>query len=141
MKEIKKRFARILRNQQTNSEKIVWELIRDRKFMNLKFRRQHVIEGFVLDFYCHEIRLGIEIDGGIHNKRKDYDRIRQQIIESEGIAVLRISNKEISENKRSILQKIKNLMKNNPPPLPLGEGRKEKSIINDKVRVRASETP
>ncbi len=110
MKEIKKRFARILRNQQTNSEKIVWELIRDRKFMNLKFRRQHVIEGFVLDFYCHEIRLGIEIDGGIHNKRKDYDRLRQEVIESEGITLLRIKNRDILDCKRSILTKLKEVI-------------------------------
>jgi very-short-patch-repair endonuclease len=137
MKEIKKRFARTLRKEQTNSEKIVWELIRDRKFMNLKFRRQHVIEGFILDFYCHEIKLGIEIDGGIHNKRKDYDRMRQTIIESEGISVIRVSNRQISNRKRSILEMIKKAIGNNPPPLPLGEGGLHGSIVkhNDRVRV------
>jgi len=107
MKEIKKRFARILRKEQTKAEKTIWELIRDRKFMGLKFRRQHVIEGFVLDFYCHELRFGIEIDGGIHLKKKDYDKLRQEVIESEDINMIRVTNKEIAENKRSVLNKIK----------------------------------
>ena len=107
MKEIKKRFARALRKRETKAEKVVWELIRDRKFMNLKFRRQHVIEGFVLDFYCHELKLGIEIDGSVHLKRKDYDQLRQEIIESEGINVIRVKNREIAQNKRVVLDRIR----------------------------------
>ncbi|MFH1683966.1 MAG: endonuclease domain-containing protein [Candidatus Margulisiibacteriota bacterium] len=106
MKENKKQFARTLRKEQTKAEKIVWELIRKRKFKNFKFRRQHVVEGFILDFFCHELRLGIEIDGGIHLKRKDYDEMRQEIIELEDIKIIRITNKEIAENKRSILKRI-----------------------------------
>ena len=81
MKEIKRNFARILRKDQTKAEKIIWELLHNRKFMDLKFRRQHVIEGFVLDFYCHELRLGLEIDGSVHLKKKEYDALRQNIIE------------------------------------------------------------
>ena len=110
MKEIKKIFARTLRRNQTKTEKVVWEILRKRKFMNYKFRRQHVVEGFVLDFYCCELKLSIEIDGGIHLKRKDYDRLRQEVIESEGISVIRITNDEIAEDKRSILRKIRRLL-------------------------------
>jgi len=139
MREIKKIFARTLRKRQTISEKIFWELIRDRKFMDLKFRRQHVIEGFVLDFYCHEIKLGIEIDGEIHKRRKDYDRIRQAIIESEGITILRVTNKQISDNKRSIINKMKNIIGKRPLPLPLGEGCYDEASINHNPRVRAKE--
>ncbi len=108
MKEVKKVFARQLRKEQTKAEKIVWEQIRNRKFRGLKFRRQHVIEGFVLDFYCPEVRLGIEVDGGVHLKRKDYDELRQEAIESEGITIVRITNKELLNRKRSILEKLKN---------------------------------
>ena len=75
--------------------------------MDLKFRRQHVIEGFVLDFYCNDLKLGIEIDGGVHYKRKDYDDLRQTVIESEGILIIRVTNKEIISNNNSILEKIK----------------------------------
>jgi len=111
VKEIKKTFARRLRKEQTKAEKIVWELLRNRKFKKYKFRRQHVIEGFVLDFYCHEIRLGIEVDGSIHLRRKDYDELRQEVIESKGIVITRITNKEIREDKRLILKKLEKLLK------------------------------
>ena len=122
MKEIKKRFARTLRKEQTKTEKIVWELLRNRKFMNLKFRRQHVIEGFVLDFYCHGLKLGIEIDGGIHLKRKDYDMLRQEAIESKGINIIRITNKEINKNKKLILKRIDKLINRATIPSPSGRG-------------------
>ena len=65
-----------------------------------------MIEGFVLDFYCPEHKVGIEVDGGIHLKRKDYDKLRQEVIESEGITVIRISNKELMNRKRSVLDKL-----------------------------------
>jgi type I restriction enzyme M protein len=123
MKEIKKIFARSLRKDQTKTEKIVWELIRDRKFMNYKFRRQHVIEGYVVDFYCHELKLGIEIDGGIHIKRKDYDKLRQEAIESEGITLIRIKNRDILNCKRSVLVKLKEAIGLSPTPSPFGRRR------------------
>ena len=110
MKEIKKIFARQLRREQTKAEKIVWELIRKRKFRGLKFRRQHVIEGFVLDFYCPEIKLGIEVDGSVHMKRRDYDKLRQEVIESEGIRIVRINNRELLDRKRSVLEKLNNAL-------------------------------
>ena len=127
MKQIKKQFARQLRKDETKAEKLVWETIRDRKLMGLKFRRQHVVQGFVLDFYCQEARLGIEIDGSVHYKRKDYDRLRQDIIESKGINLVRIKNLQILNNKGSILNTVRKAVANHLPPLPLGEG--------DKTRV------
>ncbi|OGB90657.1 hypothetical protein A2625_04445 [candidate division WOR-1 bacterium RIFCSPHIGHO2_01_FULL_53_15] len=133
MKEIKKIFARTLRKDQTKAEKIVWELLRKRKFKNLKFRRQHVIEGFVLDFYCHELRLGIEVDGGIHLKRRDYDRLRQEVIESEGIMIIRIRNKELIGTRKMALQKLEEIIVHRSVPLPLGEGREEKIMDSRKI--------
>jgi very-short-patch-repair endonuclease len=127
VKEIKKRFARQLRKDETKAEKLVWETIRNRKFRGFKFRRQHVVQGFVLDFYCQEVKLGIEIDGAVHYKRKDYDRLRQDIIESKGINVIRIKNRDILNDKSSILKKMRKSIANQLPPLPLGEG--------DKMRV------
>jgi very-short-patch-repair endonuclease len=133
MKEIKKIFARILRKDQTKAEKIVWELLRKRKFRNYKFRRQHVIEGFVLDFYCHELKLGIELDGEIHLKRKEYDQLRQDIIESEGISVIRINNNEITGTNKEIIAKIEKTLFSHPTLLPLGEGGKRKNVVNKKL--------
>ena len=76
MHQIKKEFARNLRKESTPEEKIVWEALRNKKFLGLKFRRQHVLKGFVVDFYCHSLNLAIEIDGGIHQKQVDYDLLR-----------------------------------------------------------------
>ena len=129
MKEIKKKFARTLRKEQTKTEKMVWELIRNRKFKGFKFRRQHVVEGFILDFYCHELRLGIELDGLIHLRRKDYDELRQEIIESEGIKIIRLTNKEISDNKRSVLKKIEETVLRSTNPSPPGRRCQKKDIL------------
>jgi very-short-patch-repair endonuclease len=108
----KREFARILRSSQTPCEEKVWELLRGRKFMGLKFRRQHVIEGFVVDFYCHEYKFGIEIDGGVHAKQKDYDELRQEIIESESINLIRIKNSEIEKDEKIVLMKIQEYINN-----------------------------
>jgi len=104
---IKKVFARNLRKEQTPEEAAAWEHLRNRKFMNLKFRRQHVIEGFVVDFYCHELHLAIEIDGAVHNKQKDYDELRQMLIESEDIKFIRITNDEVHRDINILLDRIK----------------------------------
>jgi len=104
---IKKVFARELRKEQTPEEAIVWEQLRNRKFMDLKFRRQHVIEGFVVDFYCHQLRLAIEIDGAVHNKQKDYDALRQMLIESKDIRFIRVTNDEVHQDINILLKRIK----------------------------------
>ncbi len=107
MKYIKKIFARELRKEQTPEESKVWEALRNRKSMNLKFRRQHVIEGFVVDFYCHELKLAIEIDGAVHSKQKDYDELRQMLIEDEGIRFIRVTNDEVNRDINILLERIK----------------------------------
>ena len=59
-------FAKSMRHSATDAENLMWQLLRAKRFMNLKFRRQHVIASFIVDFYCHEIGLVIEVDGGQH---------------------------------------------------------------------------
>jgi very-short-patch-repair endonuclease len=66
-----------------------------------------VIEGFVVDFYCHEHRLAIEIDGSIHLKRKDYDEARQRVIECEDVRFIRVNNDDLEDNMCALIQKIK----------------------------------
>jgi very-short-patch-repair endonuclease len=127
MYEIKKQFARFLRKDATIVENIVWGILRNRKFNNLKFRRQHEINGFIVDFYCHELRLAIEIDGKIHEKQKDYDKLREELIENEGVPFIRVTNEEVMRDINILLEKIK-LMKIHPSPYSGrgagGEGRK-----------------
>jgi len=77
--------------------------------MNLKFRRQHILQGFVVDFYCHKLRLAIEIDGKIHLKQKEYDALRQKLIEEKEITFIRITNEAINKDVNIVLEEIKKI--------------------------------
>ena len=81
---------RELRHQQTPAEEIMWELLRDRRFLDLKFRRQHQIGDYIADFYCHDHKLVIELDGGIHLTKEAKDAKRDAYMQSLGLTVLRI---------------------------------------------------
>lgn len=108
-------IARVLRKQQTEAEELLWQLLRNRKVFNLKFRRQHPFENFVLDFYCHEVKLVIEADGNIHHEKDvmEYDNARTARLNEVGIAVLRFSNEEIKTNSLGVINKIENWIKGN----------------------------
>jgi len=127
--------ARELRKKQTPAESVMWELLRDKRFMNLKFRRQHQFGNYIADFYCHEHKLVIELDGGTHesNSQKKHDHKRDAYLASMGLTVLRFSNEEFQANPENILQRIADAIKlsspaaNTPSPLssPSGRGSKE----------------
>ena len=97
--------ARDLRKHQTQSEKIFWELVRNRRLCGRKFLRQYVIRlkieekirFFIADFYCAESKLIIEVDGGIHEKMQDNDKMRDIIIGELGMKVIRIRNEELED--------------------------------------------
>ncbi|MBL0358962.1 MAG: endonuclease domain-containing protein [Chitinophagaceae bacterium] len=110
-------IARILRKQQTKAEELLWLLLRGRKICNLKFRRQHAFENYVLDFYCHEAKLAIEADGRIHDEPniKAYDDIRTKRLNECGITVLRFTNDEIESHSAIVLNKIKIWANENKP--------------------------
>ena len=110
MHQIKKVFARNLRRESTPEEKIVWEALRNRKFMGLKFRRQHVLKGFVVDFYCHPLNLAIEIDGKIHERQLDYDLIRQNFLEEKTTTFIRVTNYDVNHNIEKLYNEIKNFV-------------------------------
>jgi very-short-patch-repair endonuclease len=97
--------AKELRKNQTEAEKALWELLRSRRCGGLKFRRQHPVKEFILDFYCHEYFLGIEVDGEVHENdmAKEYDQNRTAELESLGITILRFNNEEVLTN----LEKVK----------------------------------
>nr|MCU4177914.1 endonuclease domain-containing protein [Marinilabiliaceae bacterium N1Y90] len=84
--EIKSR-AKLLRKDITLPEKLLWNKLRDRQLAGLKFRRQHPIDLFIADFYCHEKRLVVEVDGEIHEYQKEYDEGRTAELERLGITV------------------------------------------------------
>lgn len=113
--------ARKLRKNATPAEEVFWEMVRDRRFMDLKFRRQHQIGDYIVDFYCAEQKLVIELDGSVHEseQRKKIDKKRDAYLKTLGNTIIRISNSELLNNTVSTLNTIKNALH----PLPLGEGR------------------
>lgn len=101
-------IARQLRKQPTQSEDLLWKELRGRKLAGLKFRRQHPFGSSIVDFYCYEKRLVVEIDGAVHQGEdaQDRDKIRQEIIELYGVRFLRLTADEVEGDLRGSLGKI-----------------------------------
>ena len=98
--------ARELRQQQTSTEEILWIFLRGRRLQNAKFRRQHNIGRFIVDFYCHEARLVVELDGKIHDSRKVQDAERDAWMVESGLTVLRFENEAVWHRLDTVLEKI-----------------------------------
>jgi len=100
--------ARELRKSMTEAEVMLWEKLRNKKLKGLKFRRQHPIAGYIADFYCHEIKLIIELDGGIHDlpDYKEHDEGRTFKLEASVIMVIRFKNDEVLYNIEEVLNRI-----------------------------------
>jgi very-short-patch-repair endonuclease len=92
-------LARHLRSNPAAAERTAWRLLRNRRVLGLKFRRQHPIARFVVDFYCAELRLVLEIDGGVHDdqRKSELDDARSAWLETRGYRVLRVRSGEVSE--------------------------------------------
>ncbi|MFA6273767.1 MAG: endonuclease domain-containing protein [Candidatus Paceibacterota bacterium] len=101
---------RELRKNQTKQEEILWQYIRNRK-LGVKFKRQYSVGGYVLDFYCPEFKLVIEIDGNQHSKKEEvlYDEERTNFLKILGCNVLRFKNIEIEKNIEKVLSRIREL--------------------------------
>lgn len=100
--------AQALRKNETEAEKILWERIRNNQLKGYKFRRQHPIGLFIADFYCHQLKLIIEIDGEYHNlpEQIEKDLERTRILESNGLQLIRFTNEEVQENLENVIAKI-----------------------------------
>ena len=116
-------LARGLRGRQTSTEEMLWARLRNRRLAGAKFRRQHPLVRYIADFYCHEARLVIELEGGLHDReeQREYDAIRQETIEQQGIVVLRIRNDEVKQDLESVLIRIVDALMVSSPPLSLRE--------------------
>ena len=98
--------ARELRRDATFPEKLLWSRLRAGRLAGIKFRRQHTIESYVVDFYCHEAQLAIELDGDSHNGRAQYDAARTAVLERLGVRVLRIANDDVLQDLDAVLEMI-----------------------------------
>ena len=101
--------ARRLRRDATDAERALWRRLRGKQLEGLKFRRQHAVGRFVLDFYCHECRLAVELDGGQHGEaaHRRRDDTRTAFLERKGVAVLRYSNLEVLQETEAVLEDLR----------------------------------
>jgi very-short-patch-repair endonuclease len=98
--------ARMLRKSMTSAEKTLWNKLRRGQLNGMYFRRQHPYGIYILDFFCHEANLAIEVDGAVHLDSKEYDGERTHYLESTGLRVIRFSNEEIEENVDKVIDAI-----------------------------------
>jgi very-short-patch-repair endonuclease len=119
--------AKLLRQNQTDAESCLWYHLRAHRFMGRKFKRQKPLGGYVVDFVCLEAKLVIELDGGQHMERVDYDQAREAWLRGQGYVVIRFWNHEVLCEMESVLERIRlELDALSPSPSPVnGQGELE----------------
>jgi very-short-patch-repair endonuclease len=106
----------------------MWTVLRDRRLADSKFRRQHVIDNFILDFYCHEKKIAVELDGGQHNtpEGSSKDMARDAALAKQGIRVLRFWNNEVLQDTEAVMERLWEVLTDSialtPNPSPAGRG-------------------
>lgn len=117
-----KEFAKKLRNNPTEAEKVFWKKVKARRFLGYRFNRQYVIEHsnvmgkksyFIPDFYCFELKLIIEIDGEVHQHQIEYDEIREDILKEMGNKIIRFTNDEVLHDNGSVAKKLRSFIEEN----------------------------
>ena len=109
-----KPIARQMRHEPTEAENILWQHLRRYNLHGYKFRRQHNIERFIVDFYCSKSKLVIEVDGPIHQYQPEEDAIRQEYLENQNLKVLRFTNDVVLKNIDEVMKQISSCL---PHPL------------------------
>lgn len=104
-----------MRNNQTEAERLIWSRLR-RKQLVFQFRRQFGIDKYIVDFYCPEKKLVVELDGSFHRKRREYDKERTECLNRLGVRVLRFWNNEVIEDIDLVVGKIEEELVQSTPP-------------------------
>ena len=102
--------AQFLRRNETKAEKLLWEKLRNNQLGGLKFRRQHPVNIYIADFYCHKFKLIIELDGDYHNQeeQKQKDEVRTEVLRLNDLKIIRFKNEEVERDINQVLTTIKN---------------------------------
>jgi very-short-patch-repair endonuclease len=108
------RRARELRQEATPAEQVLWDALRAGRLDGLKFRRQHPVGRFVLDFYCAAHRLCIEVDGAVHEQQRDRDAARDEALRAHGVRTLRFTNKQVANDLPSVVVAIQAATRQEP---------------------------
>jgi very-short-patch-repair endonuclease len=137
---------RNLRRKQTDAERLAWRLLRNRHLAGLKFRRQHPIGRYAIDFYCVDLKLAIELDGTAHTRpgQTRKDKIKDAYLNRLGVHVLRLPNGIVLQDSEAFLCRIVEFARSNcrridnapspPAPLPEGEGRGKRGSVHENKR-------
>ena len=129
---------RLLRGHLSKAEGVMWNHLSRKQMLGYKFRRQYGVDQFVIDFYCPELKLAIEIDGDTHFRRdaREYDKDRQEYIENFGIELIRFINLEVLNNLSGVLETIADKierMKTDQPPLICAARQGGNNMVVEKV--------
>jgi very-short-patch-repair endonuclease len=130
LKTQNKSLTKALRHNATEAEKKLWYHLRNRKVLGAKFRRQQSFGPYILDFYCAELKLAVELDGGQHGGTKGIirDEQRDEYLKQEGVIVLRFWNNQLFDEFEGVLDMIYTTLKGQTPhPNPLPQGERERS--------------
>ena len=102
--------AQFLRRNETKAEKLLWEKLRNNQLGGLKFRRQHPVNIYIADFYCHKFKLIIELDGDYHDQeeQKQKDEVRTEVLRLNDLKIIRFKNEEVEQDINQVLTAIKN---------------------------------
>ena len=99
--------ARQMRRKMTPQERILWQALRGNQLDGFHFRRQQVIAGYIVDFYCHAAALAVETDGPVHDQQRGYDEERDELLARRGLLILRVRNEEIERDLAGVLARIR----------------------------------
>jgi very-short-patch-repair endonuclease len=108
--EQKAQRARELRQKMTPAERRLWQQLRANRLDNWHFRRQQIIDGFIVDFYCHRAGLVIEVDGPIHEDQQEADAEREAILRARELTILRFTNRQVMNDMPTVLQEIRRVL-------------------------------
>ncbi len=121
-----KQIARSLRNNSTLSEVLLWRAPKGKQVRGFDFHRQKPVDNYIVDFYCHELSLAIEIDGSTHNEKMDRDEQRQKRLESLDVRFLRFTDADVKRNLQGVVMAIEDWIEAHVPtltsPLPASKG-------------------
>ena len=106
-------LAKHFRQNMTQAETKLWKRLRANKLNGLHFRRQQVILGFIVDFYCHKYQLIVEIDGDVHDSREELDLARENILIQNGFRIIRFKNSQVENNIEGVLTGILDVVRDN----------------------------
>ena len=102
--------AKELRRNMTPAEQRLWQQLRANRLGNWHFRRQQIIDGFIVDFYCHQVGLVIEVDGPIHESQREADAEREAILRARGLKILRFTNQQVMNDMANVLNEIRQVL-------------------------------